>query len=82
MRAAKVVGLGILFSFAGFMILLVISLKHSMAGSETAHATALSAIVGGLLNALLSPITLLVIVIGFATAIWMTRKTSKPNPTS
>jgi len=48
---------------------------------ETSHAIALSAIIGGLLEALLNPITLLVIVIAFVAATWVTRKTSKRTST-
>ena len=51
------------------------------ASFETSHAIALSAIIGGLLEALLNPITLLVIVIAFVAATWVTRKTSKRTST-
>jgi hypothetical protein len=85
MRAAKVIGLGILFSFAGFVIVSVFSIMRSTASLETSHATGLSAMVAvlleGLLEALFSPITWLVIVIGFATAIWVTRKRSNRTST-
>jgi hypothetical protein len=81
-RAAKVIGLGIFFSFVGFVILLVISAMRGTVSSEPSLATALSAMVGGLIDALFSPITLLVIVIAFVTAMWVTRKTSKPSSTS
>jgi hypothetical protein len=76
MRAAKVIGLGILFSFAGFVILLVISIMRGTVSFETGHAVALSALVGGLIEAFFNPITWLVIVIGFVAATWVTRKTS------
>ena len=64
MRTAKVILLGLLFSFVGFVILFVISLNHIMAGSETAHATGLSAVLACALEALFSPIMWLMIVIG------------------
>lgn len=86
MRAAKVIGLGIIFSFAGFVIVSVISIMRSTASFETSHATGLSAMVAilleGLLEALFSPITWLVIVVAFVAAVWVTRKTSKPTSTS
>ena len=74
MRAAKMIGLWIIFSFAGFVIVSVISIMRSTASFETSHATAVSAIVGGLIEALFSPVTWLVIVIGFVAATWVTRK--------
>ena len=82
MRAAKVIGLGILFSFVGFIMLLVISIMRSGVSFDTgpSHATGLSAVVGGLIEALFSPMTLLVIVIGFGAAMWVTRKTKSPSP--
>ena len=81
MRAAKMIGLWIIFSFAGFVIVSVFSIVRSTASFETSHAIALSAIIGGLLEALLNPITLLVIVIAFVAATWVTRKTSKRTST-
>jgi quinol-cytochrome oxidoreductase complex cytochrome b subunit len=72
MRAAKVIGLGIFFSFGGFIILLFISIvRGGVSGGtsvETSHATALSAVVAGMIEALFSPITLLVIVVAFVAA--------------
>ena len=82
MRAAKVIGLGILFSFAGFIILSVISIMRGTVSFETGHATGVSALVGGLIEAFFNPITWLVIVIGFVAATWVTRKTSKRTSTS
>jgi len=76
MRAAKVIGLGILFSFVGFVILLIISamLGGVGVGVETSHATALSAVVVGIIEALFSPITLLVVLVAFGAAFWLVRK--------
>ena len=75
------IGLGIFFSFVGFVMLLVISIiRGGVSGGmsvETSHATALSAVVAGMIEALFSPITLLVIVVAFVAATWLTRKTSK-----
>jgi hypothetical protein len=79
MRAAKVIGLGIFFSFVGFVILLIISIMRGMANS---HAIGVSAMVAGIIEALLSPITLLVIVVAFVAATWLTRKPSKHTSTS
>jgi len=86
MRAAKVMGLGILFSFVGFVMLLVISIMRGsvMRGPEsfeTSHATALSAVIAGIIEALLTPMSLLVIVVAFVAATWLTRKTSKSSST-
>ena len=77
MRALKAIGLGVAFSFAGFVILLVISIMRGSVSFETGHATALSAVVGGVIEALFSPINLLVVVVAFVAAMWVTRKTSK-----
>jgi hypothetical protein len=81
MRAAKVIGLGILFSFVGFVMLLVISTMRSTASLEPANAIGLSAVVGGIIEGLLNPISLLVIVVAFVAATWLTRKTSKSSST-
>ena len=85
MRAVKVIGLGIFFSFVGFVMLLVISImRGGVSGGvsvETSHATALSAVVGGIIEGLLNPISLLVILVAFVAATWITRKTSKSSPT-
>ena len=84
MRAAKIIGLGILFSIIGFGMLLVISIMRGGATLEmqTSHATGLSAMVGGVIEAFLNPITLLVVVVAFVAATWVTRKTSKRASTS
>ena len=83
MRAAKVIGLGILFSSVGFVMLLVISImRGGVSGGvsvETSHATGVSAVAAGMIEALFSPITLLVIVIAFVAATWLTRKTSESS---
>jgi len=85
MRIFKTILLGILFSFAGLIMLLVISFMRGGVGIgvgvEPAHATGLSAVVAGIIEALISPMTLLVIVIAFVAAIWVTRKTTKSIPT-
>jgi len=81
MREAKVIGLGIFFSFAGFVALLLISIVRGPVSFESCHATGLSAVVAGMIEALFSPITLLVIVVAFVAATWLTRKTSKSSPT-
>jgi len=81
MRAAKVILLGIFFSFVGIVALLVISIVRGPVSFETGHATGLSAVVAGMLEALFSPITLLVIVVAFVAATWLTRKTSKSSST-
>jgi len=77
MRAAKLIDLGMFFWFIGFVILLVISIMRGTVTSETGHATGISAVVAGIIEALLTPISLLVIVIAFGAATWVTRKTSK-----
>jgi uncharacterized membrane protein len=70
------------FSFAGFVIWSVISIMRGTVSFETGHATGLSAMVGGVIEALFSPITWLVIVVAFVAATWLTRKTSKRTSTS
>jgi uncharacterized membrane protein len=82
MRAAKVIGLGIFLSFVGFVILFVSSLMRGPVSFETGHATGVSAMVGGMIEALFNPITWLVIVVAFVAATWLTRKTSKHTSTS
>jgi len=77
MRAAKVIGLGILFSLTGFVILSVTSSMRGPTSFQTSHATGLSAVVAGIIEALFSPITWLVIVVAFVAATWVTRRTSK-----
>jgi len=81
MREAKVIGLGIFFSFVGFVALLVISIARGPVSFESCHAAGLSAVVAGMIEALFSPITLLVIVIVVAFVAWLTRKTSKRTST-
>lgn len=82
MRAAKIIGLGTVFSFAGFVMVSVISVIRSTASPEPSHATGLSAIVGGLIEAMFSPINLLVMVIGFGAAVWVTRNTNQTSTPS
>jgi hypothetical protein len=74
----------IFFSFIGFVALLVISIVRGGLRIETgpSHATGVSAMVAGILEALLDPITLLVIAVAFVAATWLTRKTSKRTSTS
>jgi hypothetical protein len=74
MRAAKVISLGIFFSFAGFVMLLVISIMRGNVRVETGHATGLSAVVGGVIEALFNPLTLLVILVAFGAVFWLVRK--------
>jgi hypothetical protein len=81
MRAAKVIGLGIFFSFVGFVMLLVISIIRGPVSFGTGHAIGLSAVVGGIIEGLLNPISLLVIVVASVAATWLTRKTSKHTST-
>ena len=76
------IGLGIFFSFVGFVALLVISIARGPVSFESCHAAGLSAVVAGMIEALFSPITLLVIVIVVAFVAWLTRKTSKRTSTS
>jgi hypothetical protein len=78
MQALKTIGLGVAFSFAGFVILLVISIMRGTVIFETSHATGLSAVVGGVIEALFNPINWLVIVVAFVAATWVTRKTRTP----
>ena len=82
MRPAKVTGLAIFLSFAVFGIWLGISIMSGTVTAGPAHATGLSAMVAGILEAF----TWLVIAVAFATALlWLTRKfkrttTSRSTP--
>jgi len=78
MRPDKVTGLAIFRSFAVFGIWLAIPIMSGTVSNEPAHATGLSAVVGGILEAF----TWLVIAMAFAAALlWLTRK-SKRTTTS
>lgn len=82
MRVIKVMGLGILFSLTGFVLLLVISPIRGPVSFETAHGIGLSAVVAGIIEGFLNPISVLVVVVVFVAATWSTRKTSKHPSTS
>lgn len=73
MRTAKVIGLGIFFSFVGFVMLLVISIMLGGIRIETgpSHAIGLSALVVGII---FNPLTWLVILVGFGAAFWVVRR--------
>jgi len=73
MRTAKVIGLGILFSFVAFVALSIITTMR-LADAGTSHATGVSVIVAGILEALFSPITWLVILAAFGAAFWLVRR--------
>lgn len=75
------IGLGILFSFAGFVILLVISIICGPVIFETGHASGLSAVVGGIIEGFFNPMTWLVVIVAFVAATWITRKTSRRTST-
>lgn len=78
MRPAKVTGLAIFLSFAVFGTWLGISIISGTVSNEPAHATGLSAMVAGILEAF----TWLVIAVAVAAALlWLTRK-SKRTTTS
>jgi hypothetical protein len=76
MQTFKVIALGILFSFAGFLMLLFISIIRGKVRFETAHATGLSAMAGGIIEGLFNPITWLVIVAAFGAAFLLVRRTA------
>lgn len=84
MRVIKVILLGMLFSFAGFVMLLVISIMLGGIRIETgpSYAIGLSAMLVGIIEALFNPRTLLVILVASVAATWLTRKTSKHTSTS
>jgi cytochrome bd-type quinol oxidase subunit 2 len=79
MRVLKTILLEIAFSFSGFVIVFVISVMRGPV--ETSHAVGLGAVVGGILEALLNPVTLLLFVVAFVAAAWVTRKTSERTST-
>jgi len=67
------------FSFIGFVISLFVSIIRGRVSVETSHATGLSAVVAGILEALFNPITLLVIVVAFVAATCLTRKSKRSS---
>ena len=65
MRTLKVIGLTVFFSLVGFVICLFISimLRGVSVSVEPGHATGLSAVIGGIVEAFFSPLTWLVILV-------------------
>jgi hypothetical protein len=76
MRILKGIGLGFLFWIGGTIGLLVLGvvIGISRGVSGPAHATAISATVGGLKEAAFSPINLVMVALAFGLAFWLTRK--------
>jgi hypothetical protein len=78
MRALKIVLLGLSLSIAGTLCLLflgsVIGLLRGSVTTGSAHATELSALLAGLLDAtIFNPIVWLLTIASFALAFWMTK---------
>jgi hypothetical protein len=70
------------FSFIGFVMLSVISIIRGPVNFETGHATGLSAVAAGIIEGLLNPSSLLVLLVAFVAATWLTRETPKHTSTS
>ena len=77
MQIFKGVAFGLLFSFVGTMLYLVVGIVIGIIRGpiETNHATALSAVLAGLLEAtVFNPFYWLGIVLAFGLAFWITGK--------
>jgi hypothetical protein len=84
MQTLKIVALGTLFSVGGILICVIDAITRgglSMpAGSSHAAAVGLSAILGGLLEAMVSdPMCWLLIALSFGLAFWLVRSRQKPK---
>jgi hypothetical protein len=78
MQAFKVIGLGLLFSFIGTIAYLLEGIFRSnlsAASMSSAHATGLSAVFAGFMEAtVFNPFYWLGILLAFGLAFWFTRK--------
>jgi hypothetical protein len=77
MRAVKVIVFGTLFSITGIVGLLVLIavVRGPVVDTGSAHATGLSAVLAGLIEAtVFSPVCWLVIVLAFGLAFWVVRR--------
>jgi hypothetical protein len=82
MQVLKGVGLGLLFWIGGtigFVVLgIVIGIIRGPVASGSAHATALSAVFGGLMEGTVSnPLYWLVVLLAFGLAFWLTAKSRR-----
>ena len=86
-KGSKIVALGTLFSVVGIVDYLLlgvlIGITRGPISTGTDHATALSAVVGGLTieATVLNPICWLVIALAFGLAFWLVRSRQKPKST-
>jgi drug/metabolite transporter (DMT)-like permease len=80
-QTVKIIGLGLLFSFIGAMGALFLGIVIGIfrgPANESAHATGLSAVVGGLIEAtVFNPIFWLGIVLAFGGAFWVVRHSQR-----
>jgi hypothetical protein len=84
MQTLKIVALGTLFSVVGtvgYLLLgVLIGIARGPISIGTDHATALSAVLGGLIEAtVFNPICWLVIALAFGLAFWLVRSRQKPK---
>jgi len=84
MQTLKTVALGTLFSVVGIVGYLFLRVDGiTEVPISTDHATGLSAVIGGLLEAIVStvfdPICWLVVALAFGLAIWWVRSRQKPK---
>jgi hypothetical protein len=89
MQTLKIVALGTLFSVVGIVgyvflrVLVGILVGITRGPIETNHATGLSAVIGGLIEAIVStvfdPICWLLIALSFGLAFWLVRSRQKPK---
>ena len=83
MQLLKGIAFGLLFSFVGTIAYLVLGIVIGILRGqpvETDHATALSAVLGGLLEAtVFNPFYWLGIVLAFGLAFWITGKSRKSH---
>ena len=82
MQTLKIVALGTLFSVVGTVgyLLLGVLIGITRGPISTDHATALSAVLAGLIEAtVFNPICWLVIALAFGLAFWLVRSRQKPK---
>jgi hypothetical protein len=86
MQTLKILALGTLFSVGGILLCVLDAIftrggLSMPAGSSHAAAVGLTAILGGLIGAMVSdPICWLVIPLAFGLAFWFVRSRQKPKP--
>ena len=82
MQTFKIVALGTLFSVVGTVgyLLFGVLIAFTRGPTSTDHATGLSAVLGGLIEAtVFNPICWLIIALAFGLAFWLVRSRQKPK---